>query len=87
MVCFIEETKYGLGKHAIVMLSDPVGYTQFSKWLYVHSLIIMVAVSAVKVSIALFLMRLAERTRKVRFLWGMISRLNLERCSFILADL
>ncbi|KAK0664703.1 hypothetical protein DIS24_g215 [Lasiodiplodia hormozganensis] len=72
MVCFVEEIKYGLGKHAIVMLSDPVGYTQFSKWLYVHSLIIMVAVSAVKVSIALFLMRLAERTRKVRFLWGMI---------------
>ncbi|KAL1652045.1 hypothetical protein SLS58_000169 [Diplodia intermedia] len=72
MVCFVEETKYGLGKHAVVMLSDPVSYTQFSKWLYIHSLIIMVAVSAVKVSIALFLMRLAERTRKVRFLWGMI---------------
>ncbi|OMP86311.1 hypothetical protein BK809_0003481 [Diplodia seriata] len=72
MVCFVEETKYGLGKHTVVMLSDPVSSTQFSKWLYIHSLIIMVAVSAVKVSIALFLMRLAERTRKVRFLWGMI---------------
>ncbi|OJD40489.1 phosphatidylserine decarboxylase [Diplodia corticola] len=72
MVCFVQEIKYGLGKHAVVMLSDSVNYTKFSKWLYIHSLIIMVAVSAVKVSIALFLMRLAERTRKVRFLWGMI---------------
>ncbi|GME41292.1 Bacterial alpha-L-rhamnosidase [Neofusicoccum parvum] len=72
MACFAVETKYGLGKHAAVMIADPVAYMEFSKWLYVHSLIVMVAVSAVKVSIALFLMRLAQRTRNVRFLWGMI---------------
>ncbi|EOD50312.1 putative phosphatidylserine decarboxylase protein [Neofusicoccum parvum UCRNP2] len=73
MACFAVETKYGLGKHAAVMIADPVAYMEFSKWLYVHSLIVMVAVSAVKVSIALFLMRLAQRTRNVRFLWGMIA--------------
>lgn len=72
LVCFVQETEHGLGKHAAVMVMDPVNYTKFSKWLYAHAIIVMVAVSAVKISIALFLMRLAQRTRNVRFLWGTI---------------
>lgn len=74
LVCFVQETEHGLGKHAAVMVMDPVNYTKFSKWLYAHAIIVMVAVSAVKISIALFLMRLAQRTRNVRFLWGTIGK-------------
>ncbi|EKG13089.1 hypothetical protein MPH_09765 [Macrophomina phaseolina MS6] len=73
LVCFVQETEHGLGKHAVVMVTDVHHYTEFSKWLYAHSVIVMVAVSSVKISIALFLMRLAQRTRNVKFLWGMIA--------------
>ncbi|KAF2111020.1 hypothetical protein BDV96DRAFT_500396 [Lophiotrema nucula] len=70
--CFIIETRYGLGKHTLVMFLDPVAYENFSKTLYIHSIIIMVGVSTVKVSIAFFLMRLSTRTPYSRFLYGVI---------------
>ncbi|KAF2186463.1 hypothetical protein K469DRAFT_630246 [Zopfia rhizophila CBS 207.26] len=71
--CFFIETYYGLGKHFIVILSDPILYLHFARVLYVHAIIVMVGISAVKVSIAFFLLRLSTRTPYSRFLYGMIA--------------
>jgi len=54
------------------MLMDMENYTIFAKILYFHSIIIMVAVSSVKISIAFFLLRLSTRTPYSRFLYGVI---------------
>ncbi|KAF2469141.1 uncharacterized protein BDR25DRAFT_229933 [Lindgomyces ingoldianus] len=70
--CFVIETHYGLGKHFLVLLMDPIMYMNFARILYVHSIIVMVGVSSVKVSIAFFLMRLSTRTPYSRFLYGCI---------------
>ncbi|KAF2002055.1 hypothetical protein P154DRAFT_431759 [Amniculicola lignicola CBS 123094] len=71
--CFVAETHDGLGKHFMVMLMEPVKYSHFAKTLYVHSILVMVGVSTVKVSIALFLMRLGTKKGIYnKFLWGVI---------------
>lgn len=70
--CFIVEVQYGLGKHTAVMMVDADGYKMFTLWLYVHSIVVMCAVSSVKISIGLFLLRVVERTKYQRFMWGMI---------------
>ncbi|KAF2090079.1 hypothetical protein K490DRAFT_71751 [Saccharata proteae CBS 121410] len=44
-VCFVKETHHGIGRHALVMMSNLHDYQVFSKWQYAHSLLIMVAVS------------------------------------------
>ena len=51
-------------------------YAQFAKMLYIHSIIIMVGISSVKISIAFFLLRLtgiASRTPYSRFLYGVVA--------------
>ncbi|KAF2737662.1 hypothetical protein EJ04DRAFT_510103 [Polyplosphaeria fusca] len=70
--CFVVETHYGLGKHMAVMMMDPIMYMNFLKWLYVHSILVMVGVSSVKISIAFFLMRLSTKSTYKRFLYGVI---------------
>ncbi|KAF2205511.1 hypothetical protein GQ43DRAFT_362224 [Delitschia confertaspora ATCC 74209] len=70
--CFVAETHYGLGRHFMAMVMEPANYAKFAEILYVHSIIVMVAVSAVKISIALFLLRLSTRTPYSRFLYGII---------------
>ncbi|KAK7513601.1 phosphatidylserine decarboxylase [Phyllosticta citriasiana] len=70
--CFIVEVQYGLGKHTAVMMAEADAYKSFTLWLYIHSLVVMCAVSSVKISIGLFLLRVVERTRYQRFMWGMI---------------
>lgn len=47
-------------------------YMKFAKVLYIHSIIIMVGISTVKISIAFFLLRLSTRTPYSRFLYGVI---------------
>lgn len=74
-ICFIGESFHGLGKHEST-LSVPE-FEMFSKWQYFHDLWVMFGVSLVKISIALFLMRLAPRRNWKRFLWGMIGTRNL----------
>ncbi|KAF2644632.1 hypothetical protein P280DRAFT_487198 [Massarina eburnea CBS 473.64] len=59
--CFKIETDYGLGKHFMALLADPLQYTQFSKIVYVHSILVMVGISSVKISIAFSLLRLSTR--------------------------
>ncbi|KAH7120910.1 hypothetical protein B0J11DRAFT_51864 [Dendryphion nanum] len=67
------ETDLGLGRHFMAMLMDPVKYMQFAKILYVHSIIVMVALSTVKISIAFFLLRLSDRAGLyAKFLYGVI---------------
>ncbi|KAF2458433.1 hypothetical protein BDY21DRAFT_284201 [Lineolata rhizophorae] len=70
LACFVAETHYGLGMHTAAIPLDNM--EPFSKVVYVHSLFVMVSVSCVKISIAVFLLRLAQRTRYRNFLWGMI---------------
>lgn len=70
--CFKLETDYGLGKHFLILLVDPVNFSKVTHVLYFHSLIIMVGVSMVKISIALFLMRLAPKRSHAHFLYGVI---------------
>lgn len=74
-VCFKLECDYGLGKHFFVLLSDPVMYMHFAKILYIHSILVMVGISLVKISIAFFLLRLtgiASKTPYSRFLYGVV---------------
>ncbi|KAF2873389.1 hypothetical protein BDV95DRAFT_604898 [Massariosphaeria phaeospora] len=47
-------------------------FGKFGKVLYIHSIIVMVGVSAVKISIALFLMRFTTKKPYIRFLHGII---------------
>ncbi|KAF2812887.1 uncharacterized protein BDZ99DRAFT_555877 [Mytilinidion resinicola] len=52
---FLAETHYGFGKHFMVMLTTPGMYTTFAELLFFHSIIVMVAVTSVKISIALLI--------------------------------
>ncbi|KAF1952866.1 hypothetical protein CC80DRAFT_355435, partial [Byssothecium circinans] len=70
--CFKIETDYGLGKHFLALLAQPTMYMQFSKVLYVHSIIVMVGISSVKISIAFSLLRLSTRRSYSVFLHGVI---------------
>ncbi|PVH98848.1 hypothetical protein DM02DRAFT_484891, partial [Periconia macrospinosa] len=71
-VCFVIETQHGLGKHLLAMLASPTDYTEFLKINYAHAIIVMIGVSAVKVSIALSLIRLSPQRKYSQFLWGII---------------
>lgn len=53
----------------VLLMTDPVGYMNFTKILYIHSIIIMVGISAVKISIAFFLLRLSTSKIFHRFLY------------------
>jgi hypothetical protein len=70
--CFKVETDNGLGKHTMVMMMDPARYMQFSKVLYIHSIIIMVGISTVKISIGFFLLRLSTNKRFHYFLYAVM---------------
>lgn len=56
----------------MVAMMDPVKYMYFTKILYIHAILVAVAISSVKVSIAFFLLRLSTRTPYKRFLYAMI---------------
>jgi hypothetical protein len=70
LVCFISECQAGIGQH-IQYISLPNVETIYH-WIYFHSLIIMVGVRLVKISIALFLLRLVPGKWYKRFLIGII---------------
>lgn len=70
-ICFVYETKYAVGMHMPCIPKDD--YEMFGKWQYYHSLWVMIGVVLVKISIALFLMRLVPPGKKwKRFLWACI---------------
>lgn len=66
-VAFCEQSKYGLGRHF-----DPPFQKEFLQWQYFNSIFVMIGVFLVKISIALFLMRLATKKAWKRFLWSCI---------------
>ncbi|EHY57271.1 hypothetical protein ABEF92_006049 [Exophiala dermatitidis] len=80
LVCFIgEAVAGGLGKHpSLVSAHD---WSLFLHWRYFHSLIVMFAISLVKVSIACFLRRFVPNRNYQRFLLGSIIFL----CAFMLS--
>lgn len=70
------ETQHGVGRNLLVLMSDPEMYETFSKILYVHSIIVMVAVSSVKVSIAFFLLRFSPRRLYSRYVGLMACKMG-----------
>lgn len=71
LICFVYETKHAVGRHSPCLAQSD--YEMFSKWQYYHSLWVMIGVVVVKISIALFLMRLVPPGRKWKgFLWAVI---------------
>jgi hypothetical protein len=70
LACFIGECKAGVGRH-IQYISPPELQTIYH-WIYFHSLINMVGVSLVKISVALFLLRLVPGRWYNSFVIGII---------------
>ncbi|SMY18756.1 unnamed protein product [Zymoseptoria tritici ST99CH_1A5] len=71
MICFAAES-FTLGGRHIMCMSQHDFYI-FAKWQFYHSIWVMAGVVLVKVSIALFLMRLVPPKRSWKaFLWGSI---------------
>ncbi|KAI5358157.1 hypothetical protein Slin15195_G064840 [Septoria linicola] len=72
-ICFVGETKDANANGRHIQCITPDEYQLFAKWQYVHSLVVMWGVILVKISIALFLMRLAPPGKKWKaFLWATI---------------
>lgn len=70
-ICFLGERPYAMGRH--IECITPHGYRMHGKWQYYHSLWVMFGVVLVKVSIALFLMRLVPPGKRWKsFLWASI---------------
>ncbi|KAI7157270.1 hypothetical protein KC349_g5757 [Hortaea werneckii] len=70
-VCFVGETRNGLGRH-FSCLSDKER-SVLAHWQFFHNLSVMFGVVFVKISIAVFLMRLAPKPEWKRYLWGAIA--------------
>ncbi|KAF2768960.1 hypothetical protein EJ03DRAFT_111465 [Teratosphaeria nubilosa] len=70
MICFVGETRYGIGRH--IVCADPAVLTMKSHWSFFHNLWPMFGLVLVKISIALFLLRLAPRSIWRKCLWGII---------------
>ncbi|KXT12387.1 hypothetical protein AC579_1709 [Pseudocercospora musae] len=69
--CFVGESHHGVGRH--VQCISPSDYQEFAKWQWPHSLVVMWGVILVKISIALFLMRLVPPGKKWKsLLWVVI---------------
>ncbi|KAL5461630.1 hypothetical protein PMIN06_002126 [Paraphaeosphaeria minitans] len=68
LMCFVIETHNGLGTHLMVLLKNTDMYESFAKTLYVHSLMVMVGISCVKISIAFSLLRLSATKQQTGFL-------------------
>ncbi|EME82558.1 uncharacterized protein MYCFIDRAFT_33469, partial [Pseudocercospora fijiensis CIRAD86] len=70
--CFVGETHHGVGKH--IQCITQVDYAAFAKWQWSHSLVVMWGVILVKISIALFLMRMVPPGKRWKsFLWAVIA--------------
>lgn len=67
-VCFIGETTHGLGRHITAI--GPEDMLQLSKWQFMHSWLVLLCASLVKISICLLLLRLVTRPIYRWSLWG-----------------
>ena len=71
-VCYVLQVPLGLGKHLSVIQMDPAKYQQLLKIRYVHQNICGPAVTMVKISVALFLLRFTVKKAYRYFLYGLI---------------
>ncbi|KAF1846117.1 uncharacterized protein K460DRAFT_239927, partial [Cucurbitaria berberidis CBS 394.84] len=71
-VCFKLRTDYGIGKHTTVLVLDPPKLMALTKVQYAEAIIIMVGISAVKISIAFCLSRLSTQRTYKRILYGSV---------------
>lgn len=79
MICFAAESFTLGGRH--IMCTSQHDFYIFAKWQFYHSIWVMAGVVLVKVSIALFLMRLVPPKRSWKaFLWGSIGMLMDRKC-------
>ncbi|CZT22221.1 uncharacterized protein RCC_08090 [Ramularia collo-cygni] len=70
-ICWIGERPYANGKRSACI--TPHDYEMHARWQYCHSLFVIIGLVLVKVSIALFLMRLVPPGKKWKhFLWASI---------------
>lgn len=67
---FVRATHYGIGRHIYAI--PPQEFASLYYTIFWQGLIVVFAVSFVKLSIAFFLLRLAQRTQYRRFLYGVI---------------
>lgn len=70
--CFVGESYCGMGRHW--QWQQPLMTTLYFKWLSAHSLLVMLGAIFVKISIALFLMRILLQKSWRIFLWCSISQ-------------
>lgn len=71
-ICFVGETNYGVGRHVDCIQIPEL--EMMMKWQFYHNLWVMFGVVFVKISVALFLMRLAPKTSWKWFLGGCVGR-------------
>lgn len=71
-ICMCGESSYGMGHHEEWM--HPWMFEPYFKWLFAHSLMVMLGVVLVKISIAFFLMRIMVQKRWKTFLWCSVGK-------------
>ena len=59
LICFVGESNYGVGRHVECIAVPEL--EKMMKWQFFHNLWVMFGVVFVKISVALFLMRLAPK--------------------------
>ncbi|KAL1998723.1 hypothetical protein VTN02DRAFT_5679 [Thermoascus thermophilus] len=68
--CFAGESRHGLGRYnQYITQADQV---MLRKYTFYHSIVVMVGISAVKMSVGFFLLRVAEQTRFRKLIIGML---------------
>lgn len=69
---FVGESKHGLGRHYETFIDTNM--SSLLHWEFVHSLISLFGITAVKISVSLLLLRIATRRYYRIFLWSLISK-------------
>ncbi|KAK5114349.1 hypothetical protein LTR62_002601 [Meristemomyces frigidus] len=69
--CFVGESRSGVGRHNVCVA--PMDMVRQAKWEFFHGISVVTGVVLVKISIALFLLRLAPRKSWRTFLWCAIA--------------
>lgn len=73
-ICLCGESQYGMGRHW--EWPEPWMFMPYLKWLFAHNLLVMWGVLLVKISIAIFLMRIMLQKFWKIFLWSSVGKYN-----------
>lgn len=77
-ICLCGESSYGMGRHR--EWQQPWMFEPYFRWLFPHSLTVMLGVVLVKISIAFFLMRIMIGKSWKIFLWSSVGEFALATC-------